>query len=222
MKRFTETDKWRDPWFLKLAQGAKLAFLYIIENCDNAGVWSADTELADFTIGMKIPWTKALEDFGDRVVVLPSGDWLVAKFINFQFGKLSADCKPHLSVLRLIENHRVSKGYPKGINTLQDKDKDKDKEKKGSPEGGELKPVPPPTAEQVIDDLRPNAAYAGIDLDRELAKMRVWLAGPGKGRKLNRRFIINWLNKAEPMLLDTPPKSPPAGMAVAYDAPRTL
>jgi len=55
MKRFTETEKWRDPWFRKLSAGAKLAFLYIIDNCDNAGVWTADKELADFSIGMEIP-----------------------------------------------------------------------------------------------------------------------------------------------------------------------
>lgn len=132
MKRFTDTDKWRDPWFRKLSAGAKLAFYYIVENCDNSGVWSADTELADFTIGMKIPWDKVLEDFGNRMEILPNGEWLVRKFVAFQYGRLSEDCKPHLQVLRLIENHRVSKGYPRGLNTLEDKEKEKDKDKKGS------------------------------------------------------------------------------------------
>ena len=135
MKRFTETEKWRDPWFRKLSAGAKLAFLYIIDNCDNAGVWTADKELADFSIGMEIPWMKVLEAFGERVSVLPSGDWLIVRFVEFQFGKLSKDCKPHLQVIRLIENHRVSKGYPKGFGTLEDKEEDKEKDKKGDARG---------------------------------------------------------------------------------------
>jgi hypothetical protein len=135
MKRFTETEKWRDPWFRKLSAGAKLAFLYIIDNCDNAGVWTADKELADFSIGMEIPWVKVLEAFGERVSVLPSGDWLIVRFVEFQFGKLSKDCKPHLQVMRLIEKHRVSKGYPKGFRTLEEKDKEKEKEPEGSAEG---------------------------------------------------------------------------------------
>lgn len=135
MKRFTETEKWRDPWFRKLSPKAKLAFIYICENCDNAGVWSGDTELADFTIGYPIPWKEVLESFGDRIMVLPGGEWLVLKFVEFQFGALSEACKPHLQVIRLIEKHRVSKGYPKGINTLEEKEKEKDKEKKGSAEG---------------------------------------------------------------------------------------
>lgn len=136
MKRFTESEKWRDPWFRKLPPGAKLAFWYITENCDNAGVWGADRELADFQIGMPIQWEKVLQAFGDRVIVLPGGEWLMTKFVEFQFGKLSRDCKPHLQVIRLIEKHRQSKGYPKGINTLEEKEKDKDKEEeKGSAEG---------------------------------------------------------------------------------------
>lgn len=135
MKRFTETDKWRDPWFRKLSAGAKLAFYYIVENCDNAGVWTPDKELADFSIGMPIPWDKVLEAFGNRIEILSSGDWLVRKFVDFQFGKLSEACKPHLQVIRLIEKHRVSKGYPKGIDTLKEKEKEKDKEG-GSAEGG--------------------------------------------------------------------------------------
>ena len=135
MKRFTETEKWRDPWFRKLSAGAKLAFLYIIDNCDNAGVWTADKELADFSIGMEIPWVKVLEAFGERVSVLPSGDWLIVRFVEFQFGKLSKECKPHLQVMRLIEKHRVSKGYPKGFGTLEDKEEDKEKDKKGDARG---------------------------------------------------------------------------------------
>ena len=135
MKRFTETEKWRDPWFRKLSAGAKLAFLYIIDNCDNAGVWTADKELADFSIGMEIPWMKVLEAFGERVSVLPSGDWLIVRFVEFQFGKLSKDCKPHLQVIRLIEKHRVSKGYPKGFRTLEEKEEDKEKDKKGDARG---------------------------------------------------------------------------------------
>lgn len=136
MKRFTETEKWRDPWFRKLSAGAKLAFIYIIENCDNAGVWSGDKELAEFQIGMAIQWDKVLPAFEDRVKVLPGGEWLLTKFVSFQFGQLSAECKPHLQVIRLIEKHRVSKGYPKGINTLEEKKKEK--RKKGSAEGDKI------------------------------------------------------------------------------------
>ncbi len=138
MKRFTDTDKWRDPWFRKLSAGAKLAFLFIVDNCDNAGVWDADMELANFSIGMEIPWEKVRESLGERMEVLKSGKWHLKKFVNFQCGELSEDCKPHAAVIRLLNKHgiqRVSKEYPKGIHTLKEKDQDKDKERDEDQEG---------------------------------------------------------------------------------------
>ncbi len=138
MKRFTDTDKWRDPWFRKLSAGAKLAFLFIVDNCDNAGVWDADMELANFSIGMEIPWEKVRESLGERMEVLKSGKWHLKKFVNFQCGELSEECKPHAAVIRLLNKHgiqRVSKEYPKGIHTLKEKDQDKDKERDEDQEG---------------------------------------------------------------------------------------
>lgn len=42
MKRFTETQKWDDPWFRELAGSHKLVFLYILDRCNNAGFWEVD------------------------------------------------------------------------------------------------------------------------------------------------------------------------------------
>lgn len=83
------------------------------------------------------------------------------------------------------------------------------------------------SAEDFIESLRGNPAYLGINLDAELAKMKVWLSTVGKKRRLTKRFMVNWLNKAEPTLplSSEPPANHPGyvnGRAVAYDAPRTL
>lgn len=133
MKRFTETEKWRDPWFRKLPHTLKLGYLYLLDAVDNAGVWDPDFDQADFAIGAGVNWPELMAALGDRLVVLPNGKWHLAKFVEYQYGELSEGCKPHAQVLRLMVRHgieqRVSKGYPKGMDTLKDKDKDKDKEK---------------------------------------------------------------------------------------------
>ncbi len=131
MKRFTETDKWRDSWFRKLPPETKLAYLYVIDNCDAAGVWDADYELADFQTGHEHNWPAIIEVLGDRLHILPNGKWHLTRFVAFQYGTLSPECKPHQNVLRLIEVHQLptlSKGYPKGIYTHKDKEKEKDKD----------------------------------------------------------------------------------------------
>jgi hypothetical protein len=52
MKRFTETQKWDDPWFRDLPPKLKLAFLFIIDACDNAGFWEVDFSGMAFKTGM--------------------------------------------------------------------------------------------------------------------------------------------------------------------------
>ena len=52
--------------------------------------------------------------------------------------------------------------------------------------------------EDFLNQLRKNPAYAGLDLDRELAKMDAWLLTPkGRRRKKTRGFIVNWLNRVD-------------------------
>lgn len=133
MKRFTETEKWSDPWFRKLKGTVKLGYLYLLDRVDNSGVIDLDTELANFQIGMEIDWESVRSELGDRILILPCGKWHLTRFIGFQFGELKEDCKPHAQVIRLMDSHgidRDSKGYTKGIDTPQDKDKDIDKDKK--------------------------------------------------------------------------------------------
>jgi hypothetical protein len=142
-KRFTETEKWRDSWFCDLTTNEKLGYIYILDNCDSTGVWDANTKLAEFSIGAKLKWNDLAEKMGHRVFKLKDGKWLVTRFIGFQYGKLTPDCRPHLPILRLVEKHKAS-GFPSDlqslINTLcnrvsnrvsdtaQDKEQDKDQE----------------------------------------------------------------------------------------------
>jgi hypothetical protein len=140
-KRFTETEKWSDPWFRKLKPNSKIGYLYLLDRVDNAGVIDLDSELANFQIGMAIDWESLREELADRVEVLASGKWHLTRFVPFQFGELNPECKPHAQVIRLSVFHEI-KGYSKGIHTPQDKDKDKDKDKKKDKEPAELPEIP--------------------------------------------------------------------------------
>ena len=140
-KRFTDTDKWRKPWFRKLSAEAKLAWVYLTDNCDNAGVWPAAYDLMSSDLGIKVSGSWLANAFGDRVQIFADKVFLPS-FIEFQYGRLSEDSSPHQAVIRLLEKHAIDienlyqhKGYPKGIETLKDKDKDKDKNNKGECEG---------------------------------------------------------------------------------------
>lgn len=109
MKRDTDTTKWSDPWFRRLSPSVKLAWLYLVDNCDNAGVWKVDWEDLFFRTGTRDleegDVLAALNHDKERVVRLNGSKWLVRDFIAFQCGVLSPSNRFHQSVLSLLQSH---------------------------------------------------------------------------------------------------------------------
>lgn len=160
MKRFTETQKWADPWYRRLPAPMKCFWQYILDNCDSSGVWKVDFELASFQIGEEISIEDVRMHFKGRVRFITSEKIFIIKFIKFQYGALSSECKPHRSVIQTLLEHGISledletiqnddedgedlKGYryplrnsAKGSDTLQEKEKEKETEKDKDQEKG--------------------------------------------------------------------------------------
>jgi len=126
-KRFTDTEKWSDPWFRGLTPQLKCLWGYICDRCDNAGVWKIDKELAEFQIGSKIDWDKADELFNERCTLLNKEKLFITGFIKFQFGSLNENVNLHKNVLKLIEIHGIA--YPYDTHTCMGLGKGKGKGK---------------------------------------------------------------------------------------------
>lgn len=107
MKRFTETDKWRDVWYRKLPPKAKLLWLYMVDNCDHAGVLEIDWELASFQIGVPVEQS-LLVYFERQIHRLKNGKYHIRGFVKYQYGKLSRDCKPHTPVFAALERNGLT------------------------------------------------------------------------------------------------------------------
>lgn len=137
-KRFTATEKWDDPWYRKLPCKYRDFWQYVLDKCDNSGVWIKDIETASYFIGETLNEQEALSCFNngkERIVVLKGGlRWLVADFVSFQFGVLRANNPLHRSILTLQEKNK-NKGYLRGSNAPQEKDMVKEKDKEKDKEG---------------------------------------------------------------------------------------
>src|SRR5689334_10286721 len=72
-KRFTETAKWADPWFRKLKLKHKALWIFLCDNCDLAGIWKADLQLAGYYIGARLHEAEILQALGDRVRTISDG-----------------------------------------------------------------------------------------------------------------------------------------------------
>jgi hypothetical protein len=108
VKRFTETNKWSDPWFRKLSGQSKLLWDYVCDHCDIIGLIEIDLELVSHDCGMKIT-DQHLKELASRMQVLGRGKFFLTKFIEFQYGKLSGACKPHQRIIALIETHGITR-----------------------------------------------------------------------------------------------------------------
>lgn len=126
-KRFTETEKWRDPWFMELRQTDKLFWIYLLDNCDHAGIWQVNWKLVHFYFGKTyIPDFTA---FDSRIIKISDKKWHIPKFIEFQYGELDQNNRAHLSVLKILKKEGASMDLVRSMYGRKDKDKDKDKDK---------------------------------------------------------------------------------------------
>lgn len=115
-KRFTDTEKWKKP-FIRGLQGAyKLLWLYICDDCDHAGIWQVDMDVAQIRIGEKIDLNEAIKSFEDKIIIFDNGNkWFIPSFVEFQYPSgLNPENRSHNSVIILLEkyNLRIPKNKP--------------------------------------------------------------------------------------------------------------
>lgn len=132
-KRFTDTDKWKKPFIKQLPAPYKLLWLYILDDCDHAGIWQVDIDVANLRLGGSIKQDKAIQLFGSNIEILADGEkWFVRDFVDFQYGTLNIENRAHKSVLDLLNKANVNLTNKPLISPLEgrkDKDKDMDKDK---------------------------------------------------------------------------------------------
>ena len=88
-KRFTDSDKWKKGFIRGLPPKYKLLWLYILDDCNHAGVWDIDFVVASIRIGIKINEKEAISFFSEQIKIFDKGQkWFVPKFIDFQFRSL--------------------------------------------------------------------------------------------------------------------------------------
>ena len=135
-KRFVDTSLWKRKWYRCLPPKMKLFYFYMITNCDHAGMYDVDLELAEFQIGMPVKQKDIDEHLKDHIKVIKDDKWWVKAFPDFQYGELNPNVKAHASVIKILTKYNCLVTVPNSLHRVQDKDKDKvkDKEKDMNPD----------------------------------------------------------------------------------------
>jgi hypothetical protein len=203
-KRFTDTSKWRDKWFRGLNPSEKVLFLYLVDNCDNAGFIEIDYELWAFQIGVE---ESDVENAFPSLkkVVEKVGEWCwISTFLHHQKNlPLNPGNNAHKQIISLLEmnknkflsslKYKEFLGANMGLNSSIGKGKGK-----GNSKGKGNVKVEVLESEIWISDLARNQKttvekielYLNTFLDDLEMKDDL-----DKGVKEVKRHFVNWLNK---------------------------
>lgn len=142
-KRFSDSNKWSKPFIRSMKAPYKLLWLFILDECDHAGLWQVDFDTAQIKTGEKLDKEQAAKLFSDKIIEVDSGEkWFIVDFIDFQYGQLQANNRVHVSVANILRKYDLideslclkkveNKGLTTPLQGCKDKDKDKamDKDK---------------------------------------------------------------------------------------------
>ena len=119
-KRLTDSEKWKDPFFEELTKDLKFAWLYLLDDCDHAGIWKKSIKRLNFSLDTDLTEDEVLNAFKDRIVVLNSDKWFIHKFVTFQYGNdfINSKQKAVVSAIKILNENNLIKELDNGLLTL--------------------------------------------------------------------------------------------------------
>ena len=118
-KRFTDSTKWNDDWFFNLTNEEKLAWIYILDTCDHAGIWKKNLRLLNFHTGSNFVEDDLKQVFAGKFIEVKD-KWFIINFIKFQYGNtfLTSNTKAVISARELLIELGIVQQNGKGSLTL--------------------------------------------------------------------------------------------------------
>ena len=182
-KRFIDTNLFRKKWIRELDVEMKLFWVYLLTDCDHAGVWDVDVDRAAFQLNLKITEERILNTFNRKIVPFKRDKWFIPKFIEYQYGELNPNNRAHLSVIKILTKYDLLGPY-KGLKTGKNGNKDKNKVKKTKQE--QLKEI-----EKLLPDLQKE--FKNRDVKQDFEHFKDYLKAKGRKYVNYKSAFKNWL-----------------------------
>lgn len=114
----------------------KLLYLFIICDCDVAGIWNPDFEIASIYLGIKVDRKKFMQLYENKYIELENGQFFIPGFIRHQYSAGLCTTNPahkkiieKLTALNLIDSTLNPEGAWKGLVSRSQATKVKEKVK---------------------------------------------------------------------------------------------
>jgi len=194
----------------------KLFWFYLLDNCDHAGIWEVDIELASFQMGVKLDETRILKVFNRKIVPFKTDKWFVPKFIVYQYGELNENNRVHNSVINILNKYGLYKGRLRPLNDAKDKEQYKDlvKDKEKKSKKVQLKEIE-------IELVELQKLFPSKDVKAEFEKWTDYMLSRGKTYKNYAAAFRNWVrneqfDKTERKTFSDKFKKTPTGLFKAF------
>ena len=195
-KRFTDILKWEKEWFLSLEINDKLVWLYLLDNCDEAGLWNVNWRLCSMLTG--VPLTECppalkhqlVETNHDKVVYIK--DFMDFQYPDFLSKKSSmiVMCIKRLIKYGVISQEEFDDAQNQSGNQsagrVQDIDKEIEKVIRVKKDVS-LKSID----KEFLDELQ--GKYLDVDVTLEFDKFKDYIASKGKRYKDYQAGFRNWV-----------------------------
>jgi hypothetical protein len=175
-KRFIDTNLFRKKWIRELESDMKLFWIYLLTDCDHAGIWDVDVDRASFQLNFQLSEEKILNTFHKKIVPFKRDKWFVPKFIEYQYGELNETIRPHASVIKILSKYELYKGLINPLKTPKNKSKKQD----------QLKDI-----EKELPGLQKK--FESRDVQKEFEHWKDYLDSKGKKYVNYKSAFRNWL-----------------------------
>ena len=205
-KRFTDTLKWEKEWFLSLSVGDKLVWLYLLDSCNEAGLWNVNWRLCSMLTGVEL--TGPSEEIAKQLVETNHEKVFYLKgFMEFQYPDYMLKKSPMIRkcVDKLIrygvvdadeyetaQNQSVMESVSSVVDRVQEKETDKDKVKEVVKVVKKKKDV---SLNSITDEMLEELQLKNLDIDvkEQFERFKDHLSAHGKRYKDYQAAFRNWL-----------------------------
>lgn len=128
-KRFTDTEKWNDDWYISLDNDYRIIWQWLLDNCSHAGICKRSMKLLNMMCNTSILEDELILIMCGRVIIIDN-NWFIPNFLKFQYSTLHSQKPAIISVVTELSKNNYYKMIPESFGNdyliIKDKDKDKD------------------------------------------------------------------------------------------------
>jgi len=189
-KRFTDSDKWKKKWFRCLSNDHKVFWIYVLDQCDHAGIWEVDFEAAEFFC-RGIHEQEIRQVFNKQYQEIDNGKrWFLKDFVDFQYGTLNENNRAHLSVINILQKYKIieNKGLKSPLKGYKDKELVKELVKSKENKAQQIKKI-----KTNFPELAAEFQLSDAQLKKEFDDWQDYMLSHGKQYKNYNATFRRWL-----------------------------